>query len=320
MLKLKLMELDQDRDVLKKEIEKTTAPASSVPISSSESGKKVGIGVRTYAADIAEIMRREKGSVIKIALAEQERRYENKEKHDPTSTKNLIVVFIGLIFIIGGILIFVYFLVNRNPGVSVLPPVISTSLVYSENQTQIDLSATTRGTLFTAIHSNLTGDFAENGTITNLLITTPTSVGRNPATTQSVFDKLGVKPPESILKLINPNFMLGVYKKNDTGNMFLILKVSDFNQSFAAMKEWEVSFANDFVRLFRIDAKSFKGDIFTQEFVSDVTFNKQARNLYDEDGKLVISYIYIDSNTIIITTNTELVDEVVKRINSQSIK
>ncbi|MDQ5952803.1 MAG: hypothetical protein QG551_31 [Patescibacteria group bacterium] len=314
------MELDQDRDVLQKEIEKTTAPASSVPVLNSENTKKVGVGVRTYAADIAEIMRREKGSVIKIALAEQERRHENTEKHDPTSTKNLIVVFIGLIFIIGGILIFVYFLVNRNTGVSIAPPVTSASLVYSENQTQIDLSATTRGTLFTAIHSNLTGEFAENGTITNLLITTPTSVGRNPATIQSVFTKLGIKPPESILNLISPNFMLGVYEKDEVGNMFLIFRVSDFNQSFAAMKEWEVSFANDFVRLFRIDAKSFNGDIFTEEFKSDVIYNKQARNLFDKDGRLVISYIYIDSNTIIITTNTELVDEVIKRINSQSIK
>ncbi|MEZ4113878.1 MAG: hypothetical protein R3B65_00180 [Candidatus Paceibacterota bacterium] len=73
------MSLDQERDVLKNELEKTTASVGPSPILKDDE-KKVGVGIRTYSADIADIMRREKGSVIKIALAEQERRKAYKEK------------------------------------------------------------------------------------------------------------------------------------------------------------------------------------------------------------------------------------------------
>lgn len=307
-----------DAEKLKKQIEIKTAGVDNSDKKTSP--KKVGIGIRTYAADIANIMREEKGSIIKIALAEQERRQNLKEKRDPTSTKNLIVILLGITFIVAGVLIFVYFIVNRDNPVTVNTPVSGPSLIYSENQTQIDMSSLTRGNFFKAIHSNMDGGFAENGTITNLMITTPTSIGRAPVGIFPFFDKLGIKAPDAIKNLMSQVFMLGVYTDDGEGNLFLIFKVSDFNASFSAMKEWEVSLANDLVRLFRIDPQSFEGDIFLKEFKSDVVFNKQARNLYDDSGSLVLSYVYIDGNTIIITNDAESVEEVIKRINSQSIR
>ncbi|MDQ5883447.1 MAG: hypothetical protein QG654_361, partial [Patescibacteria group bacterium] len=128
------MSLDQDREVLKNELEKTTAVVGPSPLSKENTdSKKVGIGIRTYSADIAEIMRREKGSVIKIALAEQERRKAYKETKDPTSTRNLIVILLGVIFIVSGVLIFVYTIINKDAPVSVVAPIGSPSLIYSEN-------------------------------------------------------------------------------------------------------------------------------------------------------------------------------------------
>ena len=315
------MSLDRDREVLKNELEKTTASAGSSPISKENTdSKKVGIGIRTYSADIADIMRREKGSVIKIALAEQERRQAYKESKDPTSTKNLIVILIGIVFIVSGILIFIYTIMNRNAPVSVVAPIGSPSLIYSENQSQTDITNLTRGNFFNAIHTTGQASFAENETITNMFITSQTSVGKSLVSANILFNKLGIKIPESVVSTLTGQFMLGTYKFEDKGNLFLIIKVKDFNESFSAMKDWEISMVNDLVRLFKIDPKSFTGNIFLKTFQNGVVFNKEARNLYDDDGNLVFSYVYIDRNTILMTNHIPTVEEVVKRINSQSIR
>ncbi len=311
------MTLDQDRDILKNELEKTTDTSGAKETTET---KKVGVGIRTYAADIGDIMRREKGSVIKIALAEQERRQAYKEQKDPTSTRNLIVILLGVMFIVAGILIFVYTIMNREAPVSVVAPITSPSLIYSENQTQTDVTNLTRGNLFTTIHTTAKASFAENETITNMSMTSQAAAGRTLIPVTILFNKLGIKIPESVVNTLTGQFMLGVYKVEDEGNLFLIFKVKDFNQSFSAMKDWEISMANDLVRLFQIDPKSFTGDIFFREFQSGVTFNKESRNLYDEDGTLVFSYVYLDRSTILMTNHSASVEEIVKRINSQSIK
>lgn len=315
------MEPDKEREILKDELEKTTAKEGIPHREEKEAPKKVGVGVRTYAADIADIMRKEKGSVIKIALAEQERRKAYQEKKDPTSTKNLIVIFIGIIFIVAGIMIFVYSIMNRSKpatisyGQSVLP-----GLFYTENQTQTDITNLTRGNFFNAIHSNVDASFAENDTITNVVLTAQIGNGRGQAPVGLMFNKLGIKVPENVLNTFTGSFMLGTYKKADKGNMFLVIKIKEYNESFSAMRSWEVSMLNDLVRLFRINSQDFTGNIFLKDFRNAVIFNKDARALYDENGQFVFAYIYVDRSTIMLTTYMPVAEEVIKRMNVQSIR
>lgn len=306
---------------LKSELEKTTAPEGIVHKEKEVTPKKVGVGIRTYSADIAEIMRKEKGSVIKIALAEQERRRAYKEKKDPTSTKNLIVVFLGLIFILGGIMIFVFSVVNKTKPIPVSQTqVLLPGLFYTENQTQIDITNLTRGNLFSAIHSNIDASFADNNTITNIVLISTTSTGRTPSPFGMMVSKLGLKIPDKVLNSLTGNFMLGTYKQFDKGNMFLVFKIRDFNESFSLMREWEVSMINDLVRLFRINTRDYSGNIFLKNFQNAVFYNKDARAVYDDEGALVMAYVYLDKNTIMITAYAPAIEEVVKRINIQSIR
>ncbi|MEZ4113877.1 MAG: hypothetical protein R3B65_00175 [Candidatus Paceibacterota bacterium] len=142
-----------------------------------------------------------------------------------------------------------------------------------------------------------------------MFITTQTSVGRSLISVNIFFNKLGINIPDSVLSSLTGQFMLGSYKEEDKGNLFLILKVKDFNQSFSAMKDWEVSMVNDLVRLFQIDPKSFEGNIFLKTFEPGVTFNKESYNLYDDNGVLVFSYIYLDRNTILMTNHRPSVEK-----------
>ena len=68
--------------------------------------------IRTYASDLAEVMRTKQGSVVKIALAEQARRDIDEANASPTSKKNIFLALGALILIAIGIGIF--FLSNNK--------------------------------------------------------------------------------------------------------------------------------------------------------------------------------------------------------------
>jgi hypothetical protein len=60
--------------------------------------------------------------------------------------------------------------------------------------------------------------------------------------------------------------------------------------------------------------------LFNKDFETVTLFNKEARVLNDSSGTTVLSYIFLDPKTIMVTTQTDAVEEVIKRMNLQTIK
>lgn len=277
--------------------------------------------VRTYATDIGEMMKKEKGSVIKIALAEQKRRDEFKKKTDPTATRNIIVIMFGFILIVGGIMIFIYTIINRANPVEVtnFVPTLP-SFIFTENQVQIDMTELNRTELIAAIRAQVNSTTLGAETINNLFVSYR-GVGGQAQVPSGVFlQKLGVEVPTSLLQNLYPEFSLGVYNLPDGNDLFMIFRVKDFNETFTAMREWEATMLTEFVRLFNINAKEYGKDIFTKDFENETIANKEARVLRDNNGKTIVSYIFLDTRTVMITTKTNAVEEVIKRINLQTIR
>lgn len=312
--------MEDDAKRLEKNLEEAVKEVSITP-TEKVPHEKIEPGLRTYASDIAEMMKREKGSIIKIALAEQKRRDEYKQKKDPTSTKNLIVIILGLILIVGGIMIFIYSIVNRAKPVNVTN--ISTTLptlIFTENQAQIDMTTMNRAELINAIKSQLDNKTLALGTINNLFVSYKTTGGDIQVPSTIFLQKLGITAPNSLIQNLYPNFMLGVYSEGSGNNLFLIFKVKDFNDTFLAMREWESTMLGEFVRPFYIDTSAYGKTIFSKEFVTETLFNKEARLLKDSTGKVLLSYVFLDPGTVMITTQTDALQEVIKRLNLQTLK
>lgn len=276
---------------------------------------------RTYASDIAETMRREKGSIIKIALAEQNRRDEYQKKKNPTSTKNLIVMLLGMALIIGGIMIFVYAVLLRSKPVSVtnVNPTLPT-LIFSENQVQIDVTNLNRNELLTDIDNQVASKTLGDKTINNLYLSYKNGTSQNPYSSTAFFQKLGIEIPDELFQNLFPGFMLGIYNQKDNNKLFLILKTKDFNETFLALRDFEPNMLSAFLRLFKIDTSKYGKAIFSKDFETGTLFNKEARLLKDPAGQTILSYIFLDPNTVMITTSTDAVEEVIKRLNLQTIK
>lgn len=277
--------------------------------------------VRTYATDIGEMMKREKGSVIKIALAEQHRREEFKKKMDPTATKNIIVMFLGIMLIVGGVMVFVYALMNRGKPVPVTNFTSSLpSFFFTENQVQIDMTELNRTELVDTIHAEVARTTLVPETFNNLFVSYKSAIGQAQVPANVFFQKLGIDVPDGLFQNLYPSFMLGIYNEPSGNDLFMIYKVKDFNEAFSAMREWEPKMLSELVRVFDIDTSTYGKDIFNKEFVTETQFNKEARVLKEEGGTTVLSYIFLDPNTIMITTKTPGLEEVIKRMNLQTIK
>lgn len=277
--------------------------------------------VRTYATDIAEMMKKQKGSIIKIALAEQERRNESKRNSDPTATRNIIVMMLGFILIVGGIMIFIYSIVNRDKPVDVVTTnTVFPSLLFTENQVQIDMTNLNKTELFNAIKVQVANRTLVPETINNLYISYKTPSGQIQVPATVFMQKLGIGIPDNLFQNLAPQFMLGIYSMEPQNNEFLIFKVKDFDSTFLAMRDWETSMLSDLLRLFEINTSSEGKAIFSKDFETITLYNKEARVLKDSTDKILISYIFLDQKTVMITTQTDAVQEVLKRLNLQTIK
>lgn len=278
-------------------------------------------GVRTYASDIAEMMKKEKGSIIKIALAEQQRREEFKKANNPVATKNIIVIFLGIALIVSGIMIFVYSVMSRAKS----PDVINLSqnlpaLLFSENQSHIDMTELNRRELLNAINTQVNNKTLGAGTINNLFISYRFGQTQSQVPVTMFMHKLGINIPDSFFQNLEDSFMLGVFNQEQTNELFLILKVKDFNEAFLSMREWEASMLSEFVNFFNIDTSSYGRVIFSKDFETVTLFNKESRILKDSSGLILLSYTFLDPKTILVTTKGDSLDEILKRINLQTLK
>ncbi len=278
-------------------------------------------GLRTYSTDIADMMKREKGSIIKIALAEQERREAFKQKHDPTATKNIVVMMLGFILIVGGIMIFIYSIVNRARPAEVtnFSPSLP-SFVFTENQVHIDMTDLNRTELIDTIHTQVANETLVTDTINNLFVSNKMGNVQTQTPSTVFLQKLGINVPDTLFQNLQPTFMLGIYNEDGPNELFMIFRVKDFNDTFLAMREWELTMLTELVRLFDIDTSPYGRAIFSQNFVTETLFNKEARLLKDKDGKVLLSYIFLDPKTVMITTQGASVEEILKRINLQTLK
>ncbi|MFA5827175.1 MAG: hypothetical protein WC839_01590 [Candidatus Paceibacterota bacterium] len=103
-------------------------------------------------------------------------------------------------------------------------------------------------------------------------------------------------------------------------DFFILLKVKSLAEVFPTMVSWESKMFYDLKGFFNINLTPETEYLLTKEWVDDIVVNKNARVLYDDNGKVVLMYVYADDNSVIITNAGNAVREVVLRLNSSKVK
>ncbi len=299
--------------------------------------------VRTYQSDIANTIKNDNVSMIKVALSEKKRQ-ERRGALDNTledSHKNTYII-IGLVFsliVITGLVAGFIFLRSQSSNQPLtteqqkVEPLLYTELVSVLNIGQIDATA-----VFSLIEKDREA-LMELGDTKSIVFTVGSSTEERPLTTIEFFNLIQSRAPDILQRSLDPKFLLGIYGVNPR-DVFAVFKVTSYDSAFAGMLEWEPNIESDIGDVFinkkeRVDTtisnliqststasttQVSPYGVFSQRvFVDKILNNKDARVLVDTNGKEALLYTFLDKETLVIATTERSLKEIVFRLTTGRI-
>ncbi len=270
--------------------------------------------LRTFKNDVAEAVKKQKTSVISVAVAEQKRKIERHEL-PPTpvsphteSRRNILMIALSICLILGGLFAGAYaiftYKVPPKPITIIQPgnPIIS-----SNYQKEITIDGKSKGDLLYLIANEKTAERTA-GSIESIYFTGDMGSGRKVIDFQQFLQSTQTKIPETVTRTLGPDFMLGLHSIKG-GKMFLIVKPTYYEGAFPAMLDWEETMASDLSVIFN-RASSTPGSA----FIDKVIKNKDSRVQYDDAGNIIIIYSFVDKQHIIIAEDEETITEAYRRL------
>ncbi len=270
--------------------------------------------VRTFSSDLADAVREHGGSVVKIAIAENEKKQKEYEEVSITSRKNIVFSTLGIILLVGAIIggVWVY-KVKTKPVEVVQTPVVQQSLIFSESNQIIDVvdaSSMESAGLLTSINTIVNAPNIQSGTIKNIVVT---QNGQRIAASQFLEGIRAEHAPSDFLRTLSNEYMLGTYLYTDN-NLFFVLKGSAHDFLLSGMLEWEPFMLADLAPLFAIDVTGENARLLDTKMSDVVLDNHDARAVLDTSGKPVFFYSFIDPNTILFAKNPKIITTLVSRM------
>ena len=278
--------------------------------------------IETYTKDMAKAIENDKGGLIKKIIHEAEEHEYQKKNLSPDSKKNRIFITVSfmLIFIAVVVLSFLIFFrkeINTIPVVSQ-----SASIIFSDKTEFKAIDGLTKDKIAETFLSEVKNTKVKIGGVEGIYLTENQKV-------------VGFKRFNKIIKsnlvlgendFFNDNFLLGAFKSGlssvspNIGDPFFLLKVRSFADAFPLMKNWEQKMLYDLHGFFGVNISPETNYLFTKNFEDGIIDNKNARILKDNNGKIILMYVFVNDSTIILSDSEMATHEVVLRVNSSQIK
>ena len=268
----------------------------------SELGQKIQT-LRTYSSDMADAVRENEISVIKVALAEKAKREKEEDfrvKSEGTGLQKVLLVIGSIIFIALG-LIGSYFLFEKSQQQVASQPAV------------FDLAALVKAPLAVA---------GSPQSIHALFFTKTIGSTTNELSLPDFLTALNLSAPGALTRSLTA-YMVGTYNSVDTTqkpHLFLMFQTQDYNQAYASMLQWEPTMLGDVAPLFGIDISGDNNSLLRKPFKDILINNNDARVLYDANGNALLYYIFIDKNDFIITDSQEAIREVTIRLQTKNTR
>lgn len=275
--------------------------------------------LRTYTSDMAEAIRENEASVIKIALAEKEKKERERIYKEANGTKSS-----KIFFILGGIFLIIIAIVGSSFLISKKEKIPAPIVNYSETFITVDSSIfvdTTEANNSNEIIAKINQQLQNSSGLVRAIFLTKTinEISEN-LKTNDFFSLLNINAPNSLVRSLTDKYLLGQYfhqnspdKKN---TFFLVFETGNYDQTYASLLSWENNMFSDLSIFFNpnnqitinVSKNSWK-DIFIN--------NKDARVLYDENGQALLYYGFAKNN-FVITDNIEIFKIIINRLNTRN--
>lgn len=319
--------------------------------------------VRTYQDAIKEALRSQNVSSASLLMAEQRRREQTEEIEENNSIKtprNKWFAVGAVTLVVAGLLVLGFaFLSSDERGTDNNPRGVVTQPFFETDGTvEVASAQLSRNTLL-KIQQVLSGPMPGR-TVQHVVITKEERADPNSqyVTTRAVpYDStdlialLAARTPDSFLRSVEDEFMLGVHVLGNN-RTFLVFRITNFDNVFAAMFQWEGSLVRDMAQLFydelspllrepepvtpttpqttgtttadtstsTVDAQipqpSPQRTTASLRFQDEIINNSDARVIKNQNGETVFFYTFIDEEYLYFGTSPQTFNEIRKRIRS----
>lgn len=309
--------------------------------------------LRTYQSDIAEALGKNNVTVASIAIAENARKANNeapifkdpaqksvvpltdKQTAEPirpikkapevisnapeptqSRTKGILLTFLSLILVAGGIFGGLYFY-SKSPfanisGSQVFPNGTYRGLLASNVQKKVVLGTLIEKRLEEVLAYERTQVKLEPDQIQELYFIKGIDDDSFLISAEEFLSLSTTRSPETIRRSLLDKFMFGFHRNSTSIEPYLVLKTEFFQNTFTGMLKWEPEIQED-TKLWLSDK-----DVAAETFVDKVLKNKDIRILTDTTGTSLILYGFLDKETLVITTNEETFLEILDRFEKQT--
>jgi len=270
----------------------------------------------TYAGDMAEVIGNDTEGLVKKIIHGEEKHEEEKQNLSPESKKNRLMMLAGvLLFVLAlATLFFSLFLKTDTNTVSVEKQF--TPIIFNDQSAFLEVSGLKKEEITQTILNEINTTKVKEGGIEGIYLTENKQIiglRRFISLVQSNFI-----PGDNTL-FVQDNFLTGVMKTEPKG-FFILLKVRSVADIFNALRAWEGKMFSDLYKFFWVSLSKETNYLLTKEFQDGVVENKNARILYNQEGGIVLMYVFTSENSVVITNSQPAVHEIILRLASSQKK
>lgn len=276
--------------------------------------------VETYADDMAKAIESGQGNVIRSIIKEQEEKENQTQGLSIEGKKNKVYIISGILLVFLTFFIFVAIFVFRDKVLTSTVAPQFVPMIFLDKTHVIDATGLSKDNLVKAVVGQVNVSAIQTGEVEGIYLTNnKKAVGFREFNT---FIRGNI--PLDKITFLSDNFLIGLNSNTNTTtekNLFFLLQDRSMSDIFGAMKGWENKMFFDLHGFFGIEINANTNYLMTKDFEDGIIQNKNARILKNNDGNIVLAYIFVNDTSILITNSEATSKEIITRLaNSQVAK
>ncbi len=286
--------------------------------------------IRTYTSDVEETISSGHLSSVNIAISQNQRMLKNIQTPPvETAAKSRIsrtVLAISIFLFVAGVaaaFLPYYFVQKDTPSKPAPITVINKNIFSPDTEEKINIKKINKNRVALTLRERVEQSAIDLGQIKNIVLMDGDAPSETVIPAQDFLSLIKANVPPEILRTLRPEYMFGMHNFNGYQE-FLILKVGSYDTTFTGMLNWETFLWQDIKPLFGLNNSGTSTVSTSSERFSETSikfqdipfFNKDCRVVKDADGKIIFLYSIVDENTIVFTTSTDTLKEILSRLSS----
>jgi len=277
--------------------------------------------VETFADDMTKAIESGEGGVIKKIIEEQEQKENLKKNSSLESNKNKVFVIASFLLVLSAFIIFVLFFVFRDKVLTTTVEPKFVPMIFLDKTNVMDATGLTKEKLVNTVLNQISSSEIQNGEVEGIYL----SENKQAIGFREFINLVQGNIPLDKITFLSDNFLIGINNTKDSisfepsKNLFFLLQMRSISDVFPAMKDWENKMFYDFHGFFNIPINADNNYLLTKDFENGIVQNKNARILKDNDGNIVLMYVFVNDTSILITNSEDTSKEIITRLTYNQI-